>query len=89
MSAFEEAQAKRNARYDEIKHLASSFKIERTPGYAHYQYRATTSNINAMKLSAGDVALIVDSGNLCFGGRNWGKRESDEEAIFTGVVHTD
>lgn len=89
MSAFEEAMAKRSSRADEIKHLASEFKINRIYGYAHYSFEASTDNAEAKLLSAEDVALIVDGGNLCFGGRGFTKREAGDKTIFSGIVHTD
>ena len=89
MSAFEEAMKKRASRYDEIKHLAGEFKINRIPGYAHYRFEASTDNAEAKLLSAEDVALIVDGGNLCFGGRGFTKREAGDKTIFSGIVHTD
>ena len=89
MSAFEEAMAKRSSRYDEIKHLTSEFKINRIYGYAHYRFEASTDNAEAKLLSAGDVALLADSGNLCFGGRGFTKCEAGDKTIFSGIVHTD
>ena len=86
MSTFEEAMKKRASRYDEIKHLAGEFKINRIPGYAHYRFEAFTDNAEAKLLSAEDVALIVDGGNLCFGGRSF---RSDGKGNFYGTVHTD
>ena len=89
MSAFEEAMKKRTSRYDEIKHLAGEFKINRIHGYAYYRFEASTDNAEAKLLSSGDVALIVDGGNLCFGGRGFTKCEAGDKTIFSGIVHTD
>lgn len=89
MSAFEEAQKKRDCSFDAIKHLARKFEWSTTYGYAHFRYEAITTDPEARSLSSHDVALLADGGNLCFGGRSFGKREAGDKTIFSGVVHTD
>ncbi len=80
---------KNGVRYDAVKHLASKFEWSTTPGYAHFRYEAITTDPEARSLDARDVALLADGGNLCFGGRNFGKRDVGDKTIFSGVVHTD
>lgn len=75
-----------SSRWDQIKHLADKFEIKRIHGYAHFSYFAKTSDPEAMKLSAHDVAIIADGGNLCFGGRSF---RSDDKGGYSGIVHTD
>ena len=89
MSAFEEAMAKRNARYAEIKHLRNKFEWTRRSNYAQFAFTATTTDPEARSLSAADVALLADGGNLCFGGSGFSKCEAGDKTIFSGIVHTD
>lgn len=84
MGAFEEAVARRNKRYEEIKHLDKEFEWTRTPGYAHFRYTAKTTHPEAMQLSSQDVMLLADHGNLCFGGECGGYNGN-----FSGKVYTD
>ena len=77
------------ARYKAIAHLASKFEWSTTYGYAHFRYEAITTDPEARSLSSHDVMLLADGGNLCFGGRNAGKREAGDKTIFSGIVHTD
>lgn len=56
------------ARYEEIKHLQNEIEIERTPGYAHMKFKSTPLTDAARELSARDILILADSGNLCFGG---------------------
>lgn len=79
-----------SGRYDQIKHLASKLENhKRSPSYACYQFACTTTDPEAAALSAADVALLVDGGNLCFGGRGYSKYEKDGVTHFSGTVHTD
>lgn len=80
---------KNGIRHDAIKHLAGKFEWSTTPGYAHFRYEAITTDPEARSLSASDVALLADGGNLCFGGRSFGKRDVGDKTIFSGIVHTD
>lgn len=89
MSIFEENIKRNESRYDAIKHLASKFEWSTTPGYAHFRYEAKTTDPEARSLSAHDVMILADNGNLCFGGRSAGKREAGDYTIFSGIVHTD
>ena len=89
MSAFEEAMKKRASRFAAISHLASKFEWTRRYNYAQFEYTATTTDPEARSLSAADVALLADGGNLCFGGRGFTKREAGDKTIFSGIVHTD
>lgn len=65
---FEEMRNKHLARYEEIKHLKTSLKIKKMPRYAHTQFTGVLETDEAKQLSEFDLALIADSGNLCFGG---------------------
>lgn len=89
MSLFEENMKKNANRYNAIKHLASKFTWQRTSGYAKFHYEARTTDPEARSLSAYDVAILADGGNLCFSGRTFNKREAGDETIFSGIVHTD
>lgn len=90
MSAFENAWKQREAKYNSIKHLASKLENhQRSPSYACYQFSCTTTDPEAAALSPADVALLVDGGNLCFGGRGYSKYEKDGVTHFSGTVHTD
>ena len=89
MSTFEENMKRNSVRYTAIKHLANKFEWKRRSGYAQFEYIATTTDSEAGSLSADDVALLADHGNLCFGGRGFTKREAGDKTIFSGIVHTD
>lgn len=89
MSTFEENMKRNSVRYEAIKHLRSKFEWTRRSSYAKFEFTATTTDPEARSLSAEDVALLADYGNLCFGGRGFTKRESGDQTIFSGIVHTD
>lgn len=57
-----------------------SVLVDRGSGYAHHKYRIVS---NPHNLSKRELALVADSGNLCFGYRMEGW---DNELI---VIHTD
>lgn len=82
---FEERRKKIAARYAEIKHLKADFEWTRKPNYAQFEYVAIALTPAAEELSAEDVALLADSGNLCFGGRGFSKNGKR----YSGVVYTD
>ena len=89
MSKFEENMKRNSVRYKAISHLASKFEWTSRSNYAQFEYTATTTDPEARSLSAADVALLADHGNLCFGGRGFTKREAGNKTIFSGIVHTD
>ena len=89
MSTFEENMKRNSIRYDAIKHLRGKFEWTRRARYAKFEYTATTTDPEARSLSASDVALLADHGNLCFGGRGFNKREAGDKTVFYGVVYTD
>ena len=89
MSTFEENMKRNSIRYNEIKHLCGKFEWKRRSNYAQFEYTATTTDPEARSLSAEDVAILADHGNLCFGGRGFTKREAGDKTIFSGIVHTD
>jgi len=52
-------------RYEEVKHLESLIQIESVShGYASTTYRGTCPE----GITEEDLAIILDRGNLCFGG---------------------
>ena len=63
----EETILKYPDRYQEIRHLAESLNIKRTPEYAHTRFTGELTTPEAKALSELDLALIADRGNLCFG----------------------
>lgn len=89
MSTFEENIKRNSVRYDAIKHLRDKFEWTRRYNYAQFAFTATTTDPEARSLSAEDVAILADHGNLCFGGRGFTKREEGDKTIFSGIVHTD
>ena len=89
MSTFEENMKRNSVRYNEIKHILGKFEWKRRFYYAQFEYTATTTDPEARSLSAEDVAILADHGNLCFGGRDFNKREAGDKTIFSGIVHTD
>ena len=89
MSTFEENMKRNSVRYKAISHLASKFDWTLRSSYAKFEYTATTTDPEARSLSAADVALLADNGNLCFGGRGFTKHEAGDKTIFSGIVHTD
>ena len=89
MSTFEENMKRNSIRYNAIKHLQGKFEWTRRPSYAKFEYTATTTDPEARSLSAADVALLSDGGNLCFGCRGFTKREAGDKTIFSGIVYRD
>ena len=89
MSTFEENMKRNSVRYAAISHLASKFEWTRRSNYAQFEFTATTTYPEARSLSAADVALLADHGNLCFGGRGFVRAERDGKVIYSGTVHTD
>lgn len=89
MSTFEENMKRNSIRYNEISHLRGKFEWTRRSSYAKFEYTATTTDPEARSLSASDVAILADHGNLCFGGRGFNKREAGDKTVFYGVVYTD
>jgi hypothetical protein len=71
-------------RYEEIFHLKRQFKWVKTPGYAHCRFEAIAETDAARELSARDVLILADEGNLCFGGFC---EQADDR--FTGKYYTD
>lgn len=63
-----EIQKKYSDRFSEISHLRESIRFEFQPDYARTHFSGELLTEEAMKLSEFDIALLADSGNLCFGG---------------------
>lgn len=78
---------KRYARYKEIEHLFKDFEWSFKSGYAKREFIAKPKTDEARALSAHDVALLADGGNLCFGGRSLYK--CSHTGIVSGIIHTD
>jgi len=56
------------ARYDEIKHLREEMEVSSTVAYGKNTYNVLLLTKEAQTLTDYDIALIMDRGNLCFGG---------------------
>lgn len=56
------------ARYAEIKHIKKEFDWSGQSKYAHNTFTAAPKTEAAAALSAMDVMIMADDGNLCFGG---------------------
>lgn len=87
--SFETMMQENSKRYNEIKHLQNAYKWSKSPGYAHFTYTAIALTEEAEQLSARDVALLADHGNLCFGGRDFSRYVRDGKVKYSGTVHTD
>lgn len=64
----EEIREKYSKRYDEIKHHAKTIEMKKTPAYGQGKFTGVLKTEEEKALSALDLALIADRGNLCFGG---------------------
>lgn len=63
-----ELRDKAVARYKEIEHLRKEMTIQEDIGYGKHTYRIALLTEEAKTLTNYDIALIMDGGNLCFGG---------------------
>lgn len=72
--------------YNKIKHLKSKEHISynKSPQYAHTTFSGTLISDEAKALTAGELLLLMDDGNLCFGGdcgkcgdKFWGSYSTD------------
>lgn len=63
-----ELQAKHSARFKELEHLIGKIDMQRTPAYGKGLFSGTLKTDEEKKLTEFDLALLADSGNLCFGG---------------------
>lgn len=79
-----ELRDKNSARYKEIQHLVGNLNLKKSPQYGHTIFTGQLEG-EAKSLSAFDVALIADNGNLCFGGE-CGIRS---DGRFSGSYNTD
>lgn len=77
-----------SARYNEIKHLRKDFKWSGESKYAHNTWRAEAQTEEAAALSAMDVMILADQGNLCFGGTS-SSFTSQGVKTFSGTYNTD
>lgn len=72
--------------YEKIKHLRTKEHMEYTGQscYAHNKFRGKLISDEAKQLTNDQILLIMDSGNLCFGGEI--SRSGDN---FSGRYNTD
>ena len=56
--------------YNKIKHLKSKehMTFKKSPKYAHTNFSGTLISDEAKALTADELLLLMDDGNLCFGG---------------------
>lgn len=81
-------KSKENSKeYSKIKHLRSKEHMEFTtsPQYAHTTFRGKLISEEAKKLTSDEILLIMDSGNLCFGG----ECRKGNDGTFAGRYNTD
>ncbi|XAO54278.1 hypothetical protein [Yersinia phage vB_YenM_P778] len=81
-----EGRAANRARFNELKHLRNKEHIEWStrPAYATTHFTGELLSEEAKALTEFEIALIMDCGNLCFGGAC-----SKNGARFSGEYHTD
>lgn len=86
--AFKADEAERQSyirkRHKEIAHLAETMKIKKYPKYGRCQFTGSLACNEAKQLSAGDLLIIADHGNVCFGGQVIKRGDS-----FSGSYNTD
>lgn len=74
-------------RYAEIMKGPAVFDMKKTPDYKKTLFRGTVEP-NGVELSAEDIAIVADAGNLCFGG--WcSVTKSFGRLAFSGAIYTD
>jgi hypothetical protein len=67
----EQAKAESNAKYfEELKHLRGKehMSYSTSPQYGHTTFSGELLSEEAQALTADEVLLLMDYGNLCFGG---------------------
>lgn len=67
--------------YDVHEHIA----WEKTPKYAHTEFRGNLITETAKSLSEMDILILMDKGNLCFGG----VCDKTSDGKFSGSYNTD
>lgn len=74
-------------RYGEIAHFLKGGHIEytKTPGYAHGSFQGKVISEDAKQLTDMDLLILMDRGNLCFGGYCY----LTNEGSFHGKYYTD
>lgn len=83
----ENAKAESNAKYfEELSHLRSKEHMSFTtsPQYAHTTFSGELLSEEAQALTADEILLLMDCGNLCFGGHC-----SKSGTKFSGSYNTD
>lgn len=86
-TADADAKSKSNAEYfEELSHLRSKEHMSFTtsPQYAHTTFSGELLSEEAQALTADEILLLMDHGNLCFGGRC-----SKSGTKFSGSYNTD
>lgn len=86
-TADAEAKSKSNMEYfEELSHLRSKEHMSFTtfPQYAHTTFNGELLSEEAQALTADEILLLMDHGNLCFGGSC-----SKSGTKFSGRYNTD
>ena len=86
-TADADAKSKSNAEYfEELSHLRSKehMRFTTSPQYAHTTFSGELLSEEAQALTADEILLLMDHGNLCFGGRC-----SKSGTKFSGSYNTD
>lgn len=86
-TADEKAKSECNALYfEEIKHLRGKehMNFSTSPQYAHTTFSGELLSEEAQSLTSGEILLLMDHGNLCFGGSC-----SKSGTKFSGSYNTD
>lgn len=86
-TADAEAKAESNAKhFEQLKHLRSKehMSFNTSPQYAHTTFSGELLSEEAQALTADEILLLMDYGNLCFGGSC-----SKVGTKFSGSYNTD
>lgn len=86
-TADEKAKAESNAKYfEELRHLRGKehMSFSTSPQYAHTTFSGELLSEEAQALTSDEILLLMDCGNLCFGGHC-----SKSGTKFSGSYNTD
>ena len=75
---------KNSDRYKEISSLLKDIKFDKCPSYGKGIFEGVLDSEEAKKLSEFDIALLMDHGNLCYGG--YCTKSGNK---FSGAYYTD
>lgn len=86
-TADEKAKAESNSKYfEQLKHLRGKehMSFSTSPQYAHTTFSGELLSEEAQALTSDEILLLMDHGNLCFGGscsksgtKFWGSYNTD------------